>query len=66
LGVCLQYNDDIPCAGFGADYHLDDRTNLKDQTDGPVPFTVAEIWSPDGWIHHPTHPANSDLPEVPR
>lgn len=41
------------------------RTNGEDvfygDVDGPVPVTVAEHWSSEGWIHHPTVAAPASL-----
>lgn len=39
-----------------------DQDVILEPTDLPVPITIAEMWSPEGWIHHPTVPAPPSMP----
>lgn len=53
--------------GFPPLYDLiDDDVQLREDADLPLPITVVEHWSHDGWIHHPVIPAPTEAPRAAR
>ena len=56
----IELVDDLPSdkpliTGFPPLYGIEDGVEVfHGSADDPVPMTLVERWSPEGWIHHPT------------
>lgn len=66
--ILVRTMHELPCAkplftGFPPLYNREGDVDVfLEPVDLPVPITIAEVWSADGWIHHPSVPAPSTTP----